>query len=409
MATSVETLFGDIIPTARQQMEQQQAQGLLLAQNLSTPGFSAAMDSPRRNQAIRQSIGGLLGVDTRTGVEREQATNQELFQRISNEAQQQFPNDRTAQLNFLADQLQQAGKLVEAQKARALAQQSQLQGAKIGAEEALSAQRQAAALENKAKTEEINQRIAQGPKPEIGAINPQDYTPESIQKFATTNNFSDLVRVDKPADDNRTGAEKELDRWLVMLDKGQDEAALAFGRRTGLVPDLSSALEKDYLDSSRASRESSASALRYGELANQIERVGEAFGGGAQSTWTESYKELTGDTDSISALRTRYKAIRASSAVQNLPPGAASDADVALALQGVPPENANATTVASFLRGLAKLEAEVSRYNQAKLKYLDDNRSIVGFESQYIDQRTAETAPKTRTTSGGVTYEIIGE
>ena len=126
MATSVETLFGDIIPTARQQMEEQQAQGLLLAQNLATPGFSAAMDSPRRNQAIRQSIGGLLGVDTRTGVEREQATNQELFQRISNEAQQQFPNDRTAQLNFLADQLQQAGKLAEAQKARALAQQSQL-------------------------------------------------------------------------------------------------------------------------------------------------------------------------------------------------------------------------------------------------------------------------------------------
>lgn len=409
MATSVETLFSDIIPTARQQLAEQQKQGMLLAQNLNVPGYSAARNLPQRQQAIRQSIGGLLGVDTRTPVEREQATNQELFQSISAQAQQQFPNNRTAQLNFLADELQKAGKLNEAQKARQLAQSSQLQGAKIGAEEALSAQRQTAAMENLAETEEINKRIAEGPKPEIGAINPQDYTPESIQKFATTNNFSDLVRIEKQIDDGRTNAEKELDRWLSMVDKGNDKAALAFGRRTGLVPELSSALEKDYLESSRASRKSSASALRYSDLANQIDSVGESFGGGAQATWTESYKELTGDTDAISSLRTRYKAIRASSAVQNLPPGAASDADVALALQGVPPENANATTVASFLRGLAKLETEVSRYNQAKLKYLDENRSIVGFESQYIDQRTAETAPEKRTTSGGVTYEIIGE
>ena len=409
MATSVETLFSDIIPTARQKMAEQQKQGMLLAQNLNVPGFSAAMNLPQRSQAIRQSIGGLLGVDTRTPVEREQAENQALFQRITTEAQQRFPTDRTAQLNYLADQLQVAGKLQQAMKARELAQQSQLTRAQIGAEQALGEQRQTAALENLAKTNEINQRIAQGPRPDIGAINPQDYTPASIQKFATTGVFSDLQRVDKPADDERTNAEKELDRYLQLLEQGKDEAALAFGRKTGLIPELSSKLEGDYLDSSRASRESSASALRYNELANQILAAGDAFGGGAQATWTEGYKELTGDTDAISTLRTRFKAVRGSAAVQNLPPGAASDADVALALQGVPPDNANATTVASFLRGLAKLEAEVSKYNQAKLKYLDDNRSIVGFESAYADSRRQEAQPQTRTTAGGVTYTIVGE
>lgn len=64
------------------------------------------------------------GQDPRTQQEIRMEENRQLFTQIAQQAQQQFPSDRTAQLNFIADRLNEAGKVGEAQKARALAQQS---------------------------------------------------------------------------------------------------------------------------------------------------------------------------------------------------------------------------------------------------------------------------------------------
>lgn len=155
--------------------------------------------------------------------------------------------------------------------------------------------------------------------------------------------------------------------------------------------------------------ESRANSLRYNDLADDVIAAKE-FKGGAYASWEEAYKEFTGNTDAVSLLKTRYRGIRASAAVNNLPPGAASDADVRLALSGVPPENANAETVAQFLRGLAKLEAEVAAYNTAKVAFLDAKRDLLGFDQEYQESRKrVEDKQKgtTRTTAGGVTYEVI--
>jgi hypothetical protein len=47
-----------------------------------------------------------------------------MFTQIYQQAQQQFPNDRVKQLEFLATELAKAGKVVEAEKARAMAQKA---------------------------------------------------------------------------------------------------------------------------------------------------------------------------------------------------------------------------------------------------------------------------------------------
>ena len=184
MATSVETLFSDIIPSARQQMEEQQKQGMLLAQNLTVPGFSAAMNLPQRNQALRQAAGGLLGLDTRTPVEREQESNQALFQQISTQAQQQFPNSRAQQLTFIAQRLQEANKLNEAQKAMALAQQAQLKESQIQSEDALRAQREAKAQQEELQLQQTQAKAERIPRvQEIKATIPFDAT--NLVKYYT--------------------------------------------------------------------------------------------------------------------------------------------------------------------------------------------------------------------------------
>lgn len=99
---------------------------------------------------------------------------------------------------------------------------------------------------------------------------------------------------------------------------------------------------------------------------------------GVVANWQEAYKSITGQQDSVTTLRTRYAGLRASEVVKNLPPGAASDKDIELALSGFLPPNANSQQVASFLRGMAKLSAFDEGYNTFKARYIDENNGQRG-------------------------------
>jgi hypothetical protein len=54
-----------------------------------------------------------------------------------------------------------------------------------------------------------------------------------------------------------------------------------------------------------------------------------------------------------------------------LPPGAASDKDVALAMAGFPPDTADAATMASFLRGMSKLSTYTAVTENAKAEWVN--------------------------------------
>ena len=398
---SVTSLFGGLLtPQEMRDFTQRQdlARGVELAQ--IAPESRGLLYAPQAVTAAGRLGRRIGGQDPRTPQEIRMEENRQLFTQIAQQAQQQFPSDRTAQLNFIADRLNEAGKVGEAQKARALAQQS----AQTAQQTATSRAQELKALAEKEKAERAS------PITEIiGKVNPQDYTPDSIEKFKTSGKYSDLQRVERQEGDTRTQQQKNFETYEGLLAKGDTEKARKFGVAAGFIPEMSVALQKEHINSMNTAMESRANSLRYNDLATDIINA-EEFKGGAYASWEEAYKEFTGNTDAVSLLKTRYRGIRASAAVNNLPPGAASDADVRLALSGVPPENANAETVAQFLRGLAKLEAEVAAYNAAKVAYLDSNRDLIGFDEEYQKSRKrVEDKQKgtTRTTAGGVTYEVI--
>ena len=155
MADSIDTLFGVLPPSARQREAQELSRGKLLADNLTTPGYAASLFQPTRGRAVRESVGGLFGLETRTPIELEEARNKELFTKITTEAEQRFPNDRTKQLEYLASQLSAQGKVVAAQKAKALAQESAASAATIARTQSEQAKNKA--LEAKANAEAITQ------------------------------------------------------------------------------------------------------------------------------------------------------------------------------------------------------------------------------------------------------------
>ena len=201
----------------------------------------------------------------------------------------------------------------------------------------------------------------------------------------------------------RTPQEKNFEIYNKLLAEGKKDEAQAFGRSAGIVSKEGQALtaftEKRLGEFSDAAVNAGRTASKFEILANDFEKSG-IQGGlvGQGGTWSETVKDLTGNQDEISELRREFNKIRASEVVNNLPPGAASDADIALALSGFPTDKANATQVASFLRGVAKLKKFEEGFNTFKAKYISDRGTERGMleawkASQGANQSATQDAP----------------
>jgi hypothetical protein len=150
---SVTTLFGNLLsPDEMRQFTSAQdlAKGKMLTE--APAGRAGLLYAPEAVTAAGRLGRQIAGMDTRTPEEIKAAENQKLFSGIMQKAQSQFPTDRAAQLNYLADELTKAGKLNEANKARAEAQAAQLQQAKIYKEQASGFAQEQAGLLSGAKT-----------------------------------------------------------------------------------------------------------------------------------------------------------------------------------------------------------------------------------------------------------------
>lgn len=131
----------------------------------------------------------------------------------------------------------------------------------------------------------------------------------------------------------------------------------------------------DTLTKSVASAQTnSALADRTADLATRYSQS--AARGGIGSNWAEWLKGATNNQDATSALRGEYKRLINSSVVQNLPPGAASDKDIAIAREGFPPATADPQYVAQFLNGMAKLQRLAGQGDQRRADWISSNGNL---------------------------------
>lgn len=90
----------------------------------------------------------------------------------------------------------------------------------------------------------------------------------------------------------------------------------------------------------------------------------------------ETLKGSFGLKGGVSALRKEFTALVNSQMLESLPPGAASDKDIATAKKGFPDSNANVETMTSFLRGMAKLQEIKANREQARADWISENSNI---------------------------------
>lgn len=210
-------------------------------------------------------------------------------------------------------------------------------------------------------------------------------------------NFMAAIRGGQPAStDGRTAGMKDFD-YFQQLKKSDPEAARAFGQERGFITkegrELSGHMQKRLSSATDEAIEAEQNVGQYNVIADDIEAA-DIGGGLFGATWKEGLKEITGTQDAVSDLRRKYAGIRASQVVNNLPPGAASDKDIEMAMGGFPGDKASGEQIASFMRGLAKLEQMRADYANFRADYISENGSERGMLKAWKDQQPRQTQPQ---------------
>ncbi len=164
---------------------------------------------------------------------------------------------------------------------------------------------------------------------------------------------------------------------------------------------LSSTTEKNIISGTEAAQQAEMKFVNYSDLAQRYEQNGGRMSSGVAGRFSEWIKEQTGSQDEFSMLRRDWAAVRASEVVNNLPPGAASDADIAMAMSGFPDDQANPQQIASFLRGVAKMARLNGEYQAFKADFLSTNRSPAGLNQAWREHAAQRGVDRSATTSSG--------
>ena len=232
--------------------------------------------------------------------------------------------------------------------------------------------------------------------------------PES-EKPMTKYQEQSLEMKEKQLDKETSNIQDE--KYYQELKKTDPERAKRFGQDVGLVSkegrELSGHNQKNLTKYSDAAVTAQNMGGKFEYLASEFERLDPAAG--VAGTAHNFLKEITGSQDAVSEIRTEYMKLRASQLVKNLPPGAASEKDVQLALSGFPSPDANSKHMASFLRGLSKLQAFDEKFNTFKAEFLSEKGHERGMLKAWKEQQPVDIgkATKTATSATGEKLYLI--
>jgi len=120
---------------------------------------------------------------------------------------------------------------------------------------------------------------------------------------------------------------------------------------------------------------SKQSADQFNDLAKRLDESGGGYG--VFSSASDFLKKGAGFQGGMTQLRQEYTRLRNTAAIKSLPPGPATDRDIAMALKGFPSDNASATDLSSFLRGMAKLQDIDASINNSKTDWLAQNNGVL--------------------------------
>ena len=158
-------------------------------------------------------------------------------------------------------------------------------------------------------------------------------------------------------------------------------------------------------ESAVLSATSKQSAQQFNDLAKRLDEAGGGYG--VFSSASDFLKKGAGFQGGMTQLRQEYTRLRNTAAIKSLPPGPATDKDIAMALKGFPSDNASAGDLSSFLRGMAKLQDVDASINNAKTDWLaQNNGTLTRAKNTFV---AGDYATKPGETFNDFSQRIIGD
>jgi hypothetical protein len=154
------------------------------------------------------------------------------------------------------------------------------------------------------------------------------------------------------------------------------EVQLTLARIGEIATSLPDQAKKDINAAAVTAGTAKQQAVQFNSLADRLEKEGGGYG--VLARFAEWSAKATGNEDYMTQLRQEFTRLRNSAAVQSLPPGPATDRDIALVLEGFPAATADTRVMSSFLRGMAKLQDITSATENARVDWLSQNRGSLG-------------------------------
>jgi hypothetical protein len=188
-----------------------------------------------------------------------------------------------------------------------------------------------------------------------GNINPHDFEASSIQKF-----HENLLQTGKPD----------------------------FSMLTRYDP-YSSVEQKTMTDLNSEALKGEEQLWRFQSLAEGFERfAGEGAAAGVPGRVEEFFRRTFGKENELSALRTQFNNTINNAVLQSLPPGVASDKDIAIAMGGWPAGTSNPEFIAAYLRVMRGVQGYKYAQTLYRARYMQQNRgSELGFLDSWQENK----------------------
>jgi len=351
---NINTLFSDVLGNSADQDKAKRDEAFNQASLVGTLGGMAAYLAPQRSADLSSSVGGLLGVDTRT-------ESQKLKEQLQSLGTPQTDEEHKAYADLL-DKIQ-AGSGV--QYMIALGQERRKQ-------EALDIEQQKA---------DISQQMADTG---VGELDFKTTQLESLDE--------ERMRLDA-----REASNRSLEKLKIDSENARTEA---------IASQTSVTAVKLINEAVLASMNAQEEGLKAKQIADDLARLSPTAG--ALGKFEEAKDRFFGTTGAVSDLRTRINRMTVSIVMEGLPAGAASDKDIELAQSTVPTSTMNPEMLESYFRGVAKIAALNSYKENLKAKHLSKNRgSLAGFIEVWDKAQKAENFLDTIKEASG--YDWVNE
>jgi len=118
----------------------------------------------------------------------------------------------------------------------------------------------------------------------------------------------------------------------------------------------------------------------------QMEQIGEDnWTSGIQAKAGEAWKYYTGSEDYLTSVRKNYSDIKVRNAINNLPPGVASDKDIELVMEPWPEGTADYGFIKRKLEAIARVEEGRAAYRAFEADYISKNRRRDGLAKSWAE------------------------